>query len=80
MERKVFRQCYDIGKYDKSEYKVFPQECPINREYCFGGFMWIGELKPEFTIEDVCKHYIDKTFSDFENKVGCNYNGRVKND
>ena len=76
MERKVLRRCYDIG-VDKTEYMVFPDNCPIERKYCFGGRVWIGENKPEFTIEDICKYYMKDTFNDFENKIGCNYDGRV---
>ena len=72
MERKVCKQCYDLG-CDRTEYKVFPYECPINREYCFGGRVWIGEIKPECTIDDVCKFCDVNSFEDFYNRVDCSH-------
>jgi hypothetical protein len=60
---KVYKQCYDFTGRD--EYKVFPHSCPmsfnnydlsvfnesqINHKFCFGGFVWIGDEKPEYSI------------------------------
>lgn len=73
MLKKVFKQCYDVGRPDKSEYKVFPQNCPIKREYCFGGYTWIGEESPECTVEDICKFCDVRTFEDFYNRVDCSH-------
>jgi len=85
---KVYKRCYDFVGRD--EYKVIPYgKCPLCFDnfnesemsgFCFGGFVWIGDKKPEYSVEKECKYYDKDSFKVYDNCVECNFDFEVKND
>jgi hypothetical protein len=67
--KKAYKRCYDVSE-DRTEYKVFPIECTLNREYCFGGFVYIKE-NVEYSIEDKCNYYNEGSFKECDGNLDC---------
>lgn len=72
----AYKRCYDFAGRD--EYKVIPMNCPIGKECCVGGFVWIGEEKPEYSVEYECEFYDKDSFKEYDCKADCNFYGGVK--
>jgi len=74
----VYKRCYDFAGRD--EFKVIPYKCPMDRGFCFGGYVWIGEECPVYDIKEECKYYDENSFKDYDNRVECNFYLEVEND
>lgn len=72
----VYKRCYDFAGRD--EFKVMPYTCPVKKEFCFGGYVWIGEEKPEYDVKAECEYYDKDSFKVYDNCIECNFDLEVK--
>lgn len=75
---KVYRKCYDFLGQD--EFIIVPRSCPLQKNYCFGGYVWIGDKSPIYDIKDGCKYYDKDSFKVYDNCVECNFYSNVETD
>lgn len=78
MFAEVYKRCYEFAGRD--EFKVIPLSCPIGREFCFGGYVWIGEECPVYDIKAECEFYDQNSFKDYDCRVECNFYKEVPDD
>jgi hypothetical protein len=74
----VYKRCYDFAGRD--EFKVIPYKCPMNKKFCFGGYVWIGEDSPVYDIKEECKCYDKDSFKSYDNRIECNFYLGMEND
>jgi hypothetical protein len=68
---KAYKRCYELYP-GRDEYKVFVPSCSKNKEFCFGGFVWIGDERPEYSIEKECEYYDKDSFKEYDKCLECN--------
>lgn len=67
---KAYKRCYDFGGRD--EYKVICYQCPKDKEFCFGGFVNIGDKTVDYSIKEECEFYDQGSFKEYDGCLECN--------
>lgn len=68
---KAYKRCYELYA-GRDEYKVICYKCPNDKEFCFGGFVRIGDETVEYTVEASCEFYDKDSFKECDECIECN--------
>lgn len=68
---KAYKRCYELYE-GRDEYKVICYKCPKNKEFCFGGFVSIGDETVEYSIQKECEFYDQGSFKEYDECLECN--------
>jgi hypothetical protein len=68
---KAYKRCYELYP-GRDEYTVKCYTCSKGKDFCFGGFVSIGDKTVEYSIEKECEYYDKNSFNEWKECLECN--------